>query len=145
MPVSAIGVSLLAGNPRPCRAEYYVGTTSQFESISFDVGLNGIRNFSVPNVNAGCTPSSHLYGGQLSVPSWPINSDGSFRLAWSGTSTVTYSGYPPSPTTFQNLIEGHVQSSIAAGDFKEDTQYAFNGTSYSCTSRTVTWTATLSP
>ncbi len=119
---------------------HYVGTTSQFQPISFDVANGEIDNVTSGDVNASCSPAYHLYGGNLDITRWTLGSDGSFDIDWSGPGTVgTF------PATFHSAFTGRIQGGIASGTIKQDTNFEAYSVGYQCSSGLVTWTATLSP
>jgi hypothetical protein len=101
-----------------------------------------VSKFYVAQVNQSCTPSLHVYGNTISFGSNAIyvDADGSFSLSWDWTGHVG-----PYPSIGHTSLQGQFSSSLAMGSLKDDASFTnSNGTSYTCSSGTVTWTAGLS-
>jgi uncharacterized protein with FMN-binding domain len=138
-PTTTVVVTTSAPAPPVYQDGHYVGTTSQFQPISFDVTSGQIQNVTSGDVNESCNPPTNLYGGNVDVPQYTLNADGTFDVDWSGNGTVGASF----PSTFHNVVTGRVQGGIASGTIKEDTSFEEYGKGYICSSGLVTWTATL--
>jgi hypothetical protein len=123
----------------PAQAGHYKGTTSQNEIIEFDVTADGTRVVSLltGQINEGCNPPAHLYGGNLRDGTAPIASDGSFKIDFDYTSTV---GGDPSKGHF--TLTGKFSSTGATGTLEDTVSFTHEGTGYSCGSGTQTWTTT---
>jgi hypothetical protein len=147
-PTTTVVVTTSAPPPPAFETGHYVGTTSQFQPISFDVTTSGLQNVTSGDVNGSCNPQFNLYGGNLDIPSWPINPDGSFTVKWSYSGAVTVTGGRQSGQTGTEQgttdFEGRVQGAIAAGTLKEDSTIELASVGYVCSSGLVTWSATLS-
>ena len=148
-PTTTIVVTTPAPAPPVYLTGHYVGTTSQYQPISFDVAQGEIQNMTSGDINASCSPSFSLSGGNLDVPSLSINGDGSFGTSWTytGTLTETRGGNAGASATYTetNMLAGRVQGGIASGTVKEDSSFELFSVGYVCSSGLVTWTATLTP
>ena len=122
----------------PAQPGHYKGTTSQLEIIEFDVTADGIRvaGLLTGQINEGCNPPAHLYGGNLHDGTAPIAADGSFKIDFDYTSTV---GSDPSKGHF--TLTGHFSGTAATGTLEDKVSFTHEGTAYSCGSGTQTWTA----
>jgi hypothetical protein len=127
--------------PPPYESGHFVGTTSQFQPISFDVVAGGIQNLDTGDVNQSCNPPFNLYGGNFQGFSLQLNADGSFQYQSSSSGFVGGSF----PATDSYLLTGRVQGGIASGTLKEDTSFDRYSVGYVCSSGLVTWTTTLTP
>jgi hypothetical protein len=123
----------------PATPGHYKGTTSQNEIIEFDVSQDGSRVVALltGQINEGCNPPAHLYGGNLHDGTVPIVADGTFKLDFDYTSTV---GGDPSKGHF--TLTGKFSGAGATGTLEDKVSFTHEGTAYSCGSGTQTWTAT---
>ena len=128
---------------------HYVGTTSQFQPISFDVILGQIQNVKSGDINSSCNPQFNGYGGNLNITWWAIDADGSVNASWSWNSTLSITGGPNAGTSFPEqgttTFTAHVQGASAAGTVREDFSFDAFSVGYVCSSGLVTWNATLAP
>jgi len=125
--------------PPPAQPGHYKGTSSQLTVVEFDVRSDGraVTSLTTGQVNQGCTPPGHLFGGGLQDASTPVASDSSFVVAFdlsgSFSDGTPYSGH-------YNLT-GHFSGATATGTISVTTNFTDNGTAYSCGSGVQTWTA----
>lgn len=117
---------------------HYKGTTSQLEIIEFDVTADGTRVVALltGQINEGCNPPAHLYGGNLHDGTAPIAADGSFKIDFDYTSQV---GSDPSTGHF--TLTGKFNGTGFTGTLQDNVSFTDQGTPYSCGSGLQTWTA----
>jgi len=131
----------VAPPPPPGIPGHYKGLTSQSEDLEFDVTSDGrgVIGFKTGQINQGCTPPAHIYGGYLNFGTYtmPLRADGSFSLTYTEQATVG-----SNPATGTVSVSGHLNGSVAIGNVERKTAFTENGTSYSCGSGLQTWTAT---
>jgi hypothetical protein len=124
--------------PPPAQPGHYQGQTSQLEVFSFDVTSSGtsVTNIVTGQINEGCTPPGHLYGGNYKSGSGliPISADGSFKLDFNYTGSVG-----SSPSTGRFTITGHFSGATATGTLSDSTNFTYNGVAYACGSGLQTW------
>lgn len=141
-PTTTVVVTTTAPAPPPppvYQTGHYVGTTSQFQPISFDITAGQIQNVTSGDINESCSPQTNIYGNHLSIPQYPLNADGSFDDEWSGQGTIgTF------PANYHTVVAGRVQGGLASGTIKIDNSFDAYSVGYVCSSGLVTWTATLS-
>jgi hypothetical protein len=125
----------------PAQPGHYKGTTSQNEIIEFDVTADGLRVVALltGQINEGCNPPAHLYGGNLHDGTAPIGSDGTFKIDFDYTSSV---GGDPSMGHF--TLKGKFRGGSWTGTLEDKVSFTDEGTPYSCGSGTQTWTASRS-
>jgi hypothetical protein len=125
----------------PAQPGHYKGLTSQNEIIEFDVNADGTRVVALltGQINEGCNPPAHLYGGNLHDGFASITTDGSFKIDVDYTSTV---GGDPSKGHF--TLTGKFSATGATGTLEDKVSFTHEGTAYSCGSGTQTWNATRS-
>jgi hypothetical protein len=125
----------------PAQPGHYKGVTSQNEIIEFDVTADGTQVVALltGQINEGCNPPAHLYGGNLHDGFAPITADGSFKIDVDYTSTV---GSDASKGHF--TLTGKFSAMGATGTLEDKVSFTHEGTAYSCGSGTQTWTATRS-
>jgi hypothetical protein len=125
----------------PATSGHYKGTTSQNEIIEFDVTADGLRVVALltGQINEGCNPPAHLYGGNLHDGTAPIAADGTFKIDFDYSSTV---GGNPSNGHF--TLTGKFSGTGATGTLEDKVSFTADGTAYSCGSGTQTWTASKS-
>jgi hypothetical protein len=127
--------------PPPAQPGHYKGQTSQLTIFEFDVTSEGtgVRNLVTGQVNEGCTPPAHLYGGEYKsgAATIPIASDGSFKIDFDYRGTIA-----DAPTTGHFTITGHFSGAVASGTLSDTTNFTYQGVSYACGSGLQTWTAT---
>jgi hypothetical protein len=121
----------------------YSGATLQGYGLSFFVPAGGTHLVDVvlPTVRLGCTPGATPYD-HLQIADIAIAPDGSF------TATTTQDGiFANSAAHFTYTFSGHFHGTttdgvpLLGGQFREDITYN-NGTAYSCTSDSQTWSVT---
>jgi hypothetical protein len=124
--------------PLPAQPGHYKGTTSQLEIIEFDVTADGARIVSLltGQINEGCNPPAHLYGGNLHDGTAPIASDGTFKIDLDYTSAV---GGNPSKGHF--TLTGKFSGTGFTGTLQDNVSFTDQGTGYTCGSGLQTWTA----
>jgi hypothetical protein len=126
--------------PPPGQPGHYKGQTSQLEIIEFDVTSSGtaVTNVVTGQINEGCNPPAHLFGGNFSSgPALiPIRTDGSFTIDFDYTGTVG-----DSPSTGHFNITGHLSNVTATGTLSDSTNFTVDGVAYSCGSGLQTWSA----
>ena len=136
---------MVVTTPAPAQPVYqtghYVGSTSQFQPISFDVVAGEIQNLNTGDINQSCHPSFSLYGGNFQNFSVQLNADGSFQYQSSSSGFVGGSF----TATDNYMLSGRVQGGIASGTLQEGTSFDRYSVGYVCSSGLVTWTATLGP
>ena len=131
------GFMCVSGHLRK-RPGHSKGTTSQLELIEFDVTADGTRVVSLltGQINEGCNPPAHLYGGNLHDGTAPIAADGSFKIDFDYTSQV---GSDPSTGHF--TLTGKFNGTGFTGTLQDNVSFTDQGTPYSCGSGLQTWTA----
>jgi hypothetical protein len=112
--------------------------------ITFSVSSSrtSLQDISIPTVYLDCAPGNATPAEPFAIAAAPLKADGSFTATT--TKTGAYSGYPAKFTyTFRGNFHGLAPSGAAraAGTFQETLTYT-NGTPYTCTSNTQSWTAT---
>jgi hypothetical protein len=119
---------------------HYEGLTQDHEVFAFDVSTNGLQitGLHTGQINQSCDPADYyLYGGNLSGVFGPVAQNGTFTIAYSGTSTVG-----GEPATSQVKVAGTISTSgQASGTFRRDIFWTHAGTNYHCTNGDQTWTA----
>ncbi len=123
----------------PAQAGHYHGTTTQLETFDFDVTADGTRvvNLSTGQINEGCTPPGHLYGGNFHNGFADISAAGDFKI------DINYTGFVGSdPSTGRFTITGHFNGPTATGTLSDSTNFVDQGVAYSCGSGVQNWTAT---
>ena len=122
----------------PAQPGHYTGITSQLEIIAFDVTTDGTRVVALltGQINEGCNPPAHLFGGNLHDGTAPIAADGSFKIDFDYTSKV---GEDPSTGHF--TLTGHFSGTASTGTLQDTVSFTDQGTAYSCGSGLQTWTA----
>jgi hypothetical protein len=125
--------------PPPAQPGHYHGTDSQLEVIDFDVRSDGraVTNLTTGQINQGCTPPGHIYGGGLKDASAAISADGSFLIDFD------YQGTFSDGTAYNGHfnLSGHFSGSSASGTLSATLNFAAGGTGYRCGSGQQTWTA----
>lgn len=122
---------------------HYAGLTSQNEQIRLDVTADGtaVTNLYVNAVNQSCTPPNlvSLYGAlDFGTGLIPLHGN-----AFSVSITSPFSG--GSATGTDTLaFSGAFSGTALSGTIKEDTTLTVSGTAVTCSSGTVTYTATRS-
>jgi hypothetical protein len=135
------GSQAKAAPPAGSYSGTHTGSGSYSDAVTFYVNPEetAIQDVEMPYVDVPCSPSGGEYY-EFHVAEIPINADGSFtsstseeRVVAGAEAKVTY--------TFDGHLHGFSSSAQEriAGSFREDLTYN-NGTSYSCTSGTDTWT-----
>jgi hypothetical protein len=112
------------------------------QALSFSVSSSGIQLQNVTaNTSPTCSPSKVFGAGQLHFASIAINADGSF------SATTTEAGVAfNTPAQFTYTFIGHFHGQAAngteraAGQLREDVTFN-DGTAYTCTTNTLTWSA----
>ena len=122
----------------PATPGHYKGTTSQNEVIEFDVSADGthVVGLLTGQINEGCTPPAHLFGGNLHDGNATIAADGTFKFDFDYTSNV---GGDPSKGHF--TLTGKFSGGSWTGTLEDKVSFTHEGTSYSCGSGSQTWTA----
>jgi hypothetical protein len=122
----------------PATPGHYKGTTSQNEIIEFDVSADGRRVVALltGQINEGCNPPAHLFGGNLHDGTAAIGADGTFKLDFDYTSSVG-----GDPSTGHLTLTGKFSGSSWTGTLEDKVSFTHEGTAYSCGSGTQTWTA----
>jgi hypothetical protein len=125
--------------PPPAQPGHYHGTDSQLETIDFDVSADGTQvvNAMTGQINEGCTPPGHLYGGGLATGHAPISASGDFTIDFTYTGKIG-----DFPSTGHFTLTGHFNGVAATGTLQDSVSFNANGTAYSCGSGLQTWTAT---
>ncbi len=108
----------------PAQAGHYHGTTTQLETFDFDVTADGTRvvNLSTGQINEGCTPPGHLYGGNFHNGFADISAAGDFKI------DINYTGFVGSdPSTGRFTITGHFNGPTATGTLSDSTNFVDQG------------------
>ena len=140
---STVAVAAVTTSPPP--AGSYTALNPQTNgAITFYVSSNqaSLQDISIPTVYLKCAPGGASVTEPFGIATIPLASNGSFTATT--TQSGVYAGYPATFTyTFRGNFHGVAPSGAAraAGTFKETLTYA-NGTAYTCTSNTQSWTAT---
>src|ERR1700733_14990839 len=140
---STVAVAAVTTSPPP--AGSYTALNPQTNgAITFYVSSNqaSLQDISIPTVYLKCAPGGASVTEPFGIATIPLASNGSFTATT--TQSGVYAGYPATfPYTFRGNFHGVAPSGAAraAGTFKETLTYA-NGTAYTCTSNTQSWTAT---
>jgi len=124
----------------PAQPGHYHGTDSQLEVIDFDVTSDGrtVTNLTTGQINQGCTPPAHIFGGGIRATNVPVSSDGSFVVDFSFTGNFS----DGTPYSGHDNITGRFSGATATGTLTSTLNFTANGTGYSCGSGQQTWTAT---
>jgi hypothetical protein len=124
----------------PAQPGHYHGTTSQLETIDMDVTSDGrtVTNIHTGQINQGCTPPGHLFGGGISMATRTLGSDGSFVVDFPASGSFS----DGTQYTAHYNLTGRFSGSTATGTLTVTTNFTANGTAYSCGSGQQTWTAT---
>jgi hypothetical protein len=106
--------------------------------IEFDVTSDGTRvaALSTGQVNQGCTPPAHLFGGGLREGFAAVSADGSFKIDIDYRTTVG-----EDPATAHFTLTGQFAGSTATGTLQANVSFTHNGTGYACGSGLQTWNA----
>jgi hypothetical protein len=140
---STVAVAAVTTSPPP--AGSYTALNPQTNgAITFYVSANqaSLQDISIPTVYLKCAPGGASVTEPFGIATIPLASNGSFTATT--TQSGVYAGYPATFTyTFRGNFHGVAPSGAAraAGTFKETLTYT-NGTAYTCTSNTQSWTAT---
>ena len=127
----------VASGPQPGS---YGGLTSQGWGVSLYVSASSsqLQDITLQSLALSCTPSTPSPNpspnGSFYIASIPINANGSFSTT---THETTVIGNAPVQITY--TFSGQFTGTNAAGSVREDLSY--DGTATSCTSNTLTWTA----
>jgi hypothetical protein len=121
------------------QAGSYAGTDSQGYGVAFYVATNGleVQDVTVGDVALVCSNGTSAVDRNFSIAQAPIASDGSFT----GTSTQT-----TATETIAYTLAGHFHgldtsgNTRAAGELTETISFT-TGTSYTCTSQNLSWSA----
>jgi hypothetical protein len=126
--------------PPPAQPGHYHGTDSQLETIDLDVSADGrTLRFSTGQINQGCTPPGHIYGGGLTnAGPFAISTDGSFVI------DGDYHGSFSDGTAYTGHFNmtGRFNAATASGTLSDSLSFTANGTGYRCGSGVQSWTAT---
>jgi hypothetical protein len=97
-----------------------------------------LTNIVTGQINEGCTPPLHLYGGNYRSGSGliPISADGSFRIDFDYRSSIG-----GSPATGHFTVTGHFGAATATGTLSDSVNFTYSGVAYSCGSGLQTWSA----
>ncbi|HWF34385.1 MAG TPA: hypothetical protein VG295_03410 [Solirubrobacteraceae bacterium] len=114
----------------------YTGS-GDYSGVSFYVSPNGatVQDVYVSSVYLGCAPGGSLQD-HIGVAAIPIAANGSFS-----SSTTQVGVIHNTAATFTYSFTGQFNATGVTGSFREDVTYD-NGTAYTCTSNTQSWTAT---
>jgi hypothetical protein len=129
--------------PTPAAVDgHYKGVTSQNETFEFDITSGGLsfRGLKTGQINEGCTPQLHLYGGYLNWPNYvvPVSFAGDFTIDTDLTGWYVGNW----PATEHVTIRGHMSGQAGSGSLEMKTGFNGNGTVYSCGSGLQTWSVT---
>ena len=126
-----------ANTPSSAEPGSYSGDTSPGYGLSFYVSPDSSQIQDViVNVAPTCTPSFSYGETEVQFASIPIATDGSFN----GSSTVNgVVDNVPAKSTY--TFNGQFAGTRVAGQVRDDITFS-NGTSYSCTSNLLSWSAT---
>ncbi len=140
LPTTAGATTLTAGS--------YTGADPQAPNtpsydFSFYVSSSGtkIQNVWFPNISVTCAPGGTPLAFPIAINSAKLNADGSFAVSQSQKGD-----YAGNPATFKIAFSGQASGTGAggqptvAGTLSETVSYA-NGTSYSCPSGNLSWSA----
>jgi PKD domain len=122
----------------PASPGSYSGTTEQGYGATFYVSSDGtsLQDIAIPTVYLTCTPGGAEPATELTIASAPIGSGGSF------TGSATENGvFEGNAAKFSFTFKGSFSGTSAAGTFKVTLTYN-NGTAYTCTTNTLSWSAT---
>jgi len=97
-----------------------------------------VTSLTTGQINQGCTPPGHIYGGGLTNASAAISTDGTFVVDF--TFTGTFSDGTPYNGHFS--FTGRFGTGTATGTLSSSLNFSSGGTAYSCGSGVQTWTAT---
>lgn len=121
---------------------HYKGVTSQNETFEFDITSGGLsfKGLKTGQINEGCTPSFHLYGGNLDWPNYfvPVTRDGDFTIDTDLTGW-TIGNWPAS---VHLTIRGHMAGQTGSGSLEMKDAFNANGVGYTCDSGLLVWTVT---
>jgi hypothetical protein len=117
----------------------YSGPNSQSETVAFYVSFSRtkLQDISIPLVGLTCSPGNGGLDEPFAIAAAAIKPNGSFTAATTETGVV--SGFP---ATFSYTFGGNFHGTTkASGTFRETVKYN-NGGRQTCTSNTLSWTAT---
>jgi hypothetical protein len=125
--------------PTPAAVDgHYKGVTSQNTIFEFDIVNGGLsfRGLKTGQINQGCTPSFHLYGGDLDWPNYvvPVTRAGDFTIDTDLNSGSGWTGHV--------TIHGHMSGQVGSGSLERKNAFSSNGIAYTCGSGLQTWTVT---
>jgi hypothetical protein len=141
--VHATATERIIGPLRPAPGSYS-GTTSQGYGVSFYVpaARTSLVDIVIPTVYLACSPGNSQPADELTIASASISSSGSFTGA--GSQSGVWQGFPAKFSyRFTGSFSGTSTLGLqnAAGTFDETVTYA-NGTAYTCTSSSRSWSVT---
>jgi hypothetical protein len=131
--------------PAPPPTGHYAGVTAQGADMTLDVAnaqwgsgvALGVIRITVARIDETCTPERSNVAGPIQVQQ---GTGGTFLL--SPISLVGFFQVPSNPSGLDTFrFTGYVVGRNAEGTFTWKTTFTDQGTSYTCTSGTVTWTA----
>jgi hypothetical protein len=117
----------------------YSGLNSQDVGVTFYVSSSRttVQDISIPSVGLTCSPGNGGLDEPFAIAAAAIKPNGSFTAATTETGVV--SGFP---ATFSYTFGGNFHGTTkASGTFRETVKYN-NGGRQTCTSNTLSWTAT---
>jgi PKD domain len=122
----------------PASPGSYSGRTAPGYGVTFYVSSTGtsLQDIVVPTVYLTCTPGGAEPDTELTIASASIGSSGSF--SGSATESGVWQG---NPANFSFTFKGSFSGTSAAGTLKVTLSYN-NGTAYTCTSNSLSWSAT---
>ena len=126
--------------PRPVVAGVYGGRTTQGELVTFQVDSGGaLSRLAFPAIRLSCAPAggpsvewAQDFGGAVYL----VGRDGTFTVDQSGTRDVAGES-----ATYRVVVSGLLTVGIATGSVKLDVEFAVAGTTYTCTTPDLRWTA----
>jgi hypothetical protein len=133
-----------AARPAPQHAKpgHYVGTTAQGARIVFDIAPSGgllvMNNLTFPELDEDCDP------GQVHLALKDFNFSGSsFLVDAAGSMRAVYRSNEPDFTRTFTVTGSIGPNGQASGTINDQAAFPYGGTNWSCSSGSVSWTASL--
>jgi hypothetical protein len=125
--------------PPPAQPGHYHGLTSQLTTVDMDVTSDGatVTNIRTGQINQGCTPPAHIFGGGITDATRTVASDGTFLVDF------TFDGTFSDGTAYNGRITmtGKFTAATASGTLSATLNFVDNGIAFACGSGQQTWTA----
>jgi len=123
----------------------YSGFTSQNANVDLTVSADGsaVMTFAISRIDQICMPQGSFANTTISISQLPYSlssinrTNGTFSLTGAGHSVRDGVDYHNSI-----VLDGRVEGSSAEGEVLITTRFTTQGTDYTCSAGTLTWTVT---